>query len=97
MRRKNSEFKYATGSGSQTPIVPNLQFLFNLSLTEPGQWYKFKKDAPQCVHDTVDQLHSIGLLTVKEGKLKKGHENQRKDSKFCVSPLLSAFLTGTSD
>jgi hypothetical protein len=63
MKKRITDNKYQTGTNLQTPIVANLQFLFNLSLTEPGQWYKFKKDAPQCIHETIDTLHSIGLLT----------------------------------
>ena len=92
IRRANE--LYGRGSSQQPPdggksqVVEILQFIFNLTLTEPNQWYKLDKEtSTDYIRETVvTELHYLGLLTQK-----KPGDKSSKD-KFCISSLMQSFL-----
>lgn len=67
-------------------VVEMLQFIFNLTLTEPNQWYKLTSFGNT---DTIRQIlvdfHHLGLITKKK-------PNDIMDTKFCINSLIHSFL-----
>ena len=55
----------ATNGIEKSPVVEILQFIFNLTLTEPNQWYKLDKETSSDYIRmiVVPELHYLGLLT----------------------------------
>ena len=63
--------------GRVSRVVQILQFIFNLTLTEPSTWYKLQAGASDAIKQTIKELHQLGLLT------KKSPEDA--DSRFCIN------------
>ena len=70
----------------KSPVVEILQFIFNLTLTEPNQWYKLSSASEYILETVVPELHYLGLITLK----KPG--DTIKEGRFCINSLMQSFL-----